>query len=221
MTTPLVRWDECSRCFVCEKYNAYSDTGEPGTWKKRINWKFEYNEKGELVKKDELVGPAEELAKDRKEAIERKDIPKADMSEADWDEFFGTASADEDWDEAYTGYGPSEIDIADKALGLKYDDGKPRVDLVDPYFYLEMGRVLGYGASKYADENWRRGIPVKKLIGSMERHIAEFKRGQAIDVESLFENLAHVAINCMMASWMVVNRPELDDRIVDDVRIDD
>lgn len=39
--------------------------------------------------------------------------------------------------------------------GLKYDDGKPRLDLVPPEAVMALGRVLTYGAEKYAPNSWR------------------------------------------------------------------
>jgi hypothetical protein len=31
-----IKWDECSRSFIDDEFNAWSYTGEPGTWKPRI-----------------------------------------------------------------------------------------------------------------------------------------------------------------------------------------
>jgi len=35
-----IRWDECSQVWVSDEFNAYSISGEPGTFKPRINWRY-------------------------------------------------------------------------------------------------------------------------------------------------------------------------------------
>ena len=42
--------------------------------------------------------------------------------------------------------------------GVKHDGGKPRVELVPPSLMIAVGSVLAFGAKKYGDNNWRRGI---------------------------------------------------------------
>lgn len=40
----------------------------------------------------------------------------------------------------------------------KYDDGKPRLDLVPPELIEAVGAVRTYGVSKYGDsDSWKKG----------------------------------------------------------------
>jgi hypothetical protein len=47
-----IKWDECSRSFIDDEFNAWSYTGEPGTWKPRIGNPNRESEMGKK-KKDE------------------------------------------------------------------------------------------------------------------------------------------------------------------------
>jgi hypothetical protein len=94
--------------------------------------------------------------------------------------------------------------------GIKHDAGKPRVDLLDPEFLLEMGRVMEFGAWKYDERNWEKGISYGRLFGSLLRHALGFWKGEAIDEESGLKALAHVAINAMMLASTPV---KWDDRL--------
>lgn len=38
--------------------------------------------------------------------------------------------------------------------GIKYDAGKPRLDLLPPKAILAIGEVMTYGAAKYGANNW-------------------------------------------------------------------
>ncbi len=102
--------------------------------------------------------------------------------------------------------------------GLKYNKGKPPMELIEPLFELAMARVLGFGAAKYTTaaasgrDNWKKGIPIRDLIGSMKRHLAAWARGIDNDEESSESHLAHLAVNAMFAFWLAQMRPDLDDR---------
>lgn len=61
----------------------------------------------------------------------------------------------------------------------------------------ELARVYGYGASKYSDNNWRKGYPFSWSIDSLYRHIEAFRLGQNIDPESGLHHLAHANFHLM------------------------
>lgn len=96
-------------------------------------------------------------------------------------------------------------------IGIKHDAGKPRVDLLDPEFLLEMGRVMEFGAQEYGAHNWKKGIAYSRLYGALQRHALGFWKGEPIDRESGLKALAHTAINAMMLASTPAER---DDRIV-------
>jgi hypothetical protein len=98
------------------------------------------------------------------------------------------------------------------ATGLKYDDEKVRVDLLDPEWLEQVGQVLTFGAKKYAAHNWRGGISFSRLIGAALRHTLAIMRGEDTDPESGLPHSAHASCCLMFLSWMMTHRKDLDDR---------
>lgn len=109
--------------------------------------------------------------------------------------------------------------------GIKYDTGKPRLELLPPsywevprslvsidlaswYFYghdlpsvdYDPTPVLAYGANKYADHNWYRGLAWGRIVGAAHRHANEWRDGawrardlDELDAESGLPHGAHLA----------------------------
>lgn len=96
--------------------------------------------------------------------------------------------------------------------GLKYDENKPRIDLVDPSFLEGLGAVLGFGAEKYAAHNWRNGIDASRLIGAAYRHLGALNKGEDLDPESGLNHAYHLGCCVMFLAWTLQNLPERDDR---------
>jgi hypothetical protein len=89
-----------------------------------------------------------------------------------------------------------------EVVGLKYDDGKPPIDLVDPHFIASVAKVLGYGAKKYSAYNWTKGIKYSRLYAALQRHLMAFWMGIDDDEESKLPHLWHAATNLMMLCAM-------------------
>jgi hypothetical protein len=96
--------------------------------------------------------------------------------------------------------------------GNKFDSEKVKYSLIDPYFLEDLARVMGFGASKYGDYNWTKGIEVTRILNSLRRHTAAMEMGEDIDPESGVLHAAHVAANAMFLHYFLRNNPELDDR---------
>ena len=94
----------------------------------------------------------------------------------------------------------------------KDDEGKPMLSLIDRWFLWEFGRVLSFGASKYAADNWRKGLTVRRCLDAALRHITAFADGEDNDKESRLSHLGHAACSIMFAFCMWRDRPDLDDR---------
>lgn len=101
------------------------------------------------------------------------------------------------------------------SIGLKYDADKPSMELLDPYALEEMARVLGYGAKKYEEFNWKKGIEWGRVLGAVLRHTMAYMRGEDNDPETGINHMAHVAVNAMFLVWFAKNRKEYDNRYVD------
>jgi hypothetical protein len=96
--------------------------------------------------------------------------------------------------------------------GTKHDQGKARMSLLDSSWLLGVAEVLTFGEKKYAANNWRKGISVSRLMDAAARHQAAFNDGEDLDPESGKGHLYHASCCLMFASWMIKNRPDLDDR---------
>jgi hypothetical protein len=81
--------------------------------------------------------------------------------------------------------------------GLRHDQGKLRVDLLPADALQEVARVMTYGAHKYAERNWERGMPWSKVAGPLDRHWLDFKLGRRVDRETKLRTMAHVACNAL------------------------
>lgn len=95
---------------------------------------------------------------------------------------------------------------------MKFDHGKPPIDLIDSTIILELAKVLGYGAEKYEAHNWKIGLPISRYYSACMRHLLAFNDGETIDPESGLNHLGHAACNLMFMLYMLKNKPELDDR---------
>ena len=98
------------------------------------------------------------------------------------------------------------------ATGLKHDDGKLPMHLVDRTAIEEMAKVLQHGAKKYSAENWRGGIKFTRLIAAAQRHLFAISDGEDVDDESRLYHAAHIMCCMSFLLWMMRHRPELDDR---------
>lgn len=90
-----------------------------------------------------------------------------------------------------------ESRILDEKLGSKYDQGKPRYDLVPAHAEAEFVDVLTFGANKYGPENWRKVEQAKeRYTAAAMRHLAAYRMGETHDIESGKHHLAH-AMCCL------------------------
>lgn len=79
--------------------------------------------------------------------------------------------------------------------GIKHDQDKFRYDLVNPSAHASFVSVLTYGAKKYGDRNWEKGIDYNRLIAATYRHIESFRLGEKRDPESNNHHIAHAMAN--------------------------
>lgn len=57
-------------------------------------------------------------------------------------------------------------------------EGKGRYDLLPTYAIKRLAQHFENGARKYADENWRKGIPLRRFLDSALRHAFNYLEGQ-------------------------------------------
>jgi len=105
----------------------------------------------------------------------------------------------------------SEI-INDNGNGLRFNAGKLRLDLIPPEAEEALAEVLTYGANKYADRNWEKGMKMLPITASLRRHLLKWLKGENKDDESGLSHLKHVLANAAFLVTMEERMPEMDDR---------
>ena len=79
-------------------------------------------------------------------------------------------------------------------IGTKHDHGKPILGAVPPHAELAVGRVLTFGAEKYARGNWDKVEDHEnRYMDAALRHLNAHRRGELADSESGESHLAHAA----------------------------
>lgn len=86
---------------------------------------------------------------------------------------------------------------------MKFDNNKPRMDLIEPEFLEGIAKVLTLGASKYAPDSWKTQVyePERRYYAAALRHLAAWKKGEKTDPESGLSHLYHAACNLMFLGY--------------------
>ena len=92
-------------------------------------------------------------------------------------------------------------DIQASQVGLRFNEGKPRWSLVHYKSLEPMIRVLMFGAEKYDDHNWKKGLIPKEVLECMQRHLAALMDGETHDKESGLPHIGHILTNAMFYSY--------------------
>jgi len=89
-------------------------------------------------------------------------------------------------------------------MGLKYDNGKARLDLIPPRAEIELGMVLTFGAEKYAVNSWQDvDDGINRYLAAAMRHINAIRQGETHDKESGLLHSAHAACNMMFVTELM------------------
>lgn len=104
------------------------------------------------------------------------------------------------------------IDLYEQTRGLRYNQGKIRYDLLEPYAIEQLAKVFSKGAEKYAPNNWLKGMSWSNITASLKRHLAAYEQGEDYDNETQLLHLAHVAWNALALVSYYKYHPNLDDR---------
>lgn len=102
--------------------------------------------------------------------------------------------------------------MSEVGKGLRYDQGKLRYDLVNAQAHAGMVEILTFGAQKYAERNWEKGMRWSKVISSLKRHLAAIEAGEDYDQESGKLHIDHIACNAHFLSAYYRIFPQGDDR---------
>jgi hypothetical protein len=99
--------------------------------------------------------------------------------------------------------------------GLRYNTGKLKWGLVSWKALAPMVRVLMFGAEKYDDHNWKKGLKYTEVTESLQRHLNAFIEGEENDPESKLSHVGHILCNAMFLSYMSMYKKDMDDRYID------
>jgi len=81
--------------------------------------------------------------------------------------------------------------------GTKFDEGKARFDLLPGDVLVEISKVFTYGATKYEERNWEKGMKWGRLFAATMRHLWSWWMGEENDKETGISHLAHAGCNVM------------------------
>lgn len=94
----------------------------------------------------------------------------------------------------------------------RFNEGKDPMHLVPPDAIRAMAKVLGYGATKYSENNWRKGSKWSVPYASLMRHLLKFWEGEDLDEESGLPHVYHIIMNSAMLVEYYERFKDLDDR---------
>ena len=85
----------------------------------------------------------------------------------------------------------------------KFDGSKNRLELIEPEYILGTGKILTFGAEKYAANNWKKMTTedVERIKGSILRHTMAYLSGEKTDPESGESHLYHMSCNLMFLDY--------------------
>ena len=102
---------------------------------------------------------------------------------------------------------------------------KLRYDLIPADFLEFLARIFTYGASKYEDNNWMKGLNASELYACATRHMQKWWAGEDLDEDdgeqkgSGLSHLWHALWNVGVMAYFERHRPDLDDRGDNDPRL--
>jgi hypothetical protein len=72
--------------------------------------------------------------------------------------------------------------------------------------------VFEFGAKKYKEWNWVKGMQWSVPTGCIIRHFLKIVAGEELDPESGLPHIAHILCNIIMLEWFYHNYPQGDNR---------
>lgn len=106
----------------------------------------------------------------------------------------------------------AQIVAAKLDVGVKFDDGKLRWDLLPPEAMDEVVRVYTIGAKKYADRNWEKGLTWGRVFSAMMRHAWAWWRGETHDPKDGQHHLSSVVWCALALMTYEIRKVGADDR---------
>lgn len=101
--------------------------------------------------------------------------------------------------------------------GVKFDSERVQLQLLPPAALHEIAAVLTFGARKYDEWNWAKGIKAGRLVRAALGHIWAWWAGEENDPESGLPHLAHAGccILFLLDQSRAARGAQFDDRFRD------
>jgi hypothetical protein len=87
-------------------------------------------------------------------------------------------------------------------VGKKYDQEKPRWELLPLATVEDIVKVMTFGAKKYGDNNWKLVEPKQRYFAAALRHLKAWQSGEIIDKESGLPHLAHALCSLLFLHYL-------------------
>lgn len=97
-------------------------------------------------------------------------------------------------------------EIKNSTTGLRFNQGKLRWSLVDFKSIEPLVQVLMFGAEKYDDHNWKKGLNQIEILESMQRHLVQLMSGEINDSESKLPHIGHILCNAMFFHYFELQK---------------
>lgn len=86
--------------------------------------------------------------------------------------------------------------------GVKYDEEKPRWDLLPLEEMESVVMVLTKGAQTYDDDNWKKVPNAKRrYYAAVLRHMKDYQKGEYLDKDDGEPHLAHAICDLIFLLW--------------------
>jgi hypothetical protein len=106
-----------------------------------------------------------------------------------------------------------EVRVTDPTTGGQKGQKLCQLGAIDPFALVELGRVAGFGASKYARFNFAKGYAWSLSLDALFRHLLAWAGGQDRDPESGLHHMAHAAWHCCALLTFILRGRGTDDRL--------
>lgn len=105
--------------------------------------------------------------------------------------------------------------MVEQGEGIRFDESKPRWDLLPLDSLYEVLKVYSFGIKKgYPERNWEKGMNYSRIYNPILRHTTKWFIGQDLDEESNLPHLAHATWNCLTGlTYQLRSMTKFDDRV--------
>ena len=100
--------------------------------------------------------------------------------------------------------------------GKKWDNGKPRWDLLPIRVISDLVDVLTFGAQEYGPNNWKLVRPISRYWAALYRHLAAMRQGRTHDDKSGLPHYAHALCNLVFLGWFFLQGHDLSEDATED-----